>query len=101
MKRIMLFTYDDLDGASCAILAKLAYGNNIDIEYCNYNNADEKINKFIENKAVGINCEHSFMYIVGIPLKDTTAKEIDKLYHFVLDRDFDKSIKLIDYHKTA
>lgn len=38
---IKLFTHTDLDGVGCAILAKLAFGNNVSITYCNNPNALE------------------------------------------------------------
>lgn len=38
---IKLFTHTDLDGVGCAILAKLAFGSNVSITYCNSPNALE------------------------------------------------------------
>ena len=40
---IKLFTHTDLDGIGCAILAKLAFGEEVDIEYCDYDNINEKV----------------------------------------------------------
>lgn len=39
-----LFTHTDLDGVGCAILAYLAFGReNVDVEYCDYSNIDDKV----------------------------------------------------------
>ena len=32
---IKLITHTDLDGIGCAILAKIAFRDNVEIEYCN------------------------------------------------------------------
>ena len=43
-----LFTHTDLDGVGCAILAYLAFGReNVDVEYCNYNDVNEKVRDHI------------------------------------------------------
>lgn len=43
-----LFTHTDLDGVGCAILAYLAFGReNVDVEYCNYNDVNEKVGDHI------------------------------------------------------
>ena len=39
---IKLFTHTDLDGVGCAILAKLAFGEEVDISYCNYDDINER-----------------------------------------------------------
>ena len=43
-----LFTHNDLDGVGCAILAKLVFGEDVDIEYCSYRNVDDCVSDFIE-----------------------------------------------------
>ena len=45
--KVKLFTHADLDGIGCGVLAKLAFGENVDIEYCNYNDINETIAKFL------------------------------------------------------
>ena len=51
MGKIKLFTHTDLDGVGCAILAYLAFGReNVDVEYCNYDDVDEKVETFIEQE---------------------------------------------------
>ena len=43
---IKLITHTDLDGIGCAILAKIAFRDNVEIEYCNNpDGATEALNK--------------------------------------------------------
>lgn len=74
-----LYTHNDLDGVSCAILAKLAYKDDIDIEYCS--NPAEVSTKLSNN-----------------------TKQYDKI--FVTDCSFDcdipsDNIYVFDHHHTA
>ena len=48
--RVKLFTHTDLDGIGCAVLAYLAFGKeNVDVEYCNYDDIDNKVEVFMED----------------------------------------------------
>ena len=48
---IKLITHTDLDGIGCAILAKIAFRNNVEIEYCNNpDRATEALNRFMLEK---------------------------------------------------
>jgi len=46
---VKLFTHTDLDGIGCAIVAKLAFPD-VNIEYCDYDNVNEKIKQYIETE---------------------------------------------------
>lgn len=99
MKKIKLFTHNDLDGAGCAILAKIAYRDDIDIQYCGYNNINEKVLEFITNES---NFEtYSFVYITDISVNDDTAKKIDDINKRSIYQDGNSIFCLLDHHKTA
>ena len=49
---IKLFTHTDLDGVGCAILAKFAFSNDVDVEYCNYDDIDSKVEEYFKNCGV-------------------------------------------------
>lgn len=89
---IKLFTHTDLDGVGCAVLAKLAFGDEVDIEYCGYDDIDDKVRNFIcevrPNEDVGT------IYITDISVNEETAKLIE-------DAKFDVVCRLFDHHKTA
>lgn len=85
---VKLFTHkDDLDGISCAILGKMAY-QYIDIEYCTYDDVNEKIQFFIESK----NTEYDKIYITDLNVNENTAEMIDK--------NISDKVCLLDHHKS-
>lgn len=92
MSKIKLFTHTDLDGIGCAILAYLAFGReNVDIEYCDYSNVNDKVGDFFVNGSPG---EYNAVFITDISINNELAMTIDKyavedLWH------------LFDHHATA
>jgi oligoribonuclease NrnB/cAMP/cGMP phosphodiesterase (DHH superfamily) len=89
--KVKLFTHTDLDGIGCAIIAKLAFGKNIDIEYCDYNNINEIIANYIISKDYE---NHETTFITDISVNEQVAEMIDKIHLL-------KEFVLIDHHKTA
>jgi oligoribonuclease NrnB/cAMP/cGMP phosphodiesterase (DHH superfamily) len=89
--KVKLFTHTDLDGIGCAIIAKLAFGKNVDIEYCDYNNVNEKIANYIISKDYK---NHGITFITDISINEQVAEMIDEI-HLI------KEFVLIDHHKTA
>ena len=81
---VKLITHTDLDGIGCAILAKLAFKDNVEIEYCNNpDGATEALNKL---KA----------YLYDSIIVTDISFSPDKLSHNVLDRR-----QIFDHHTTA
>jgi len=85
--KVKLFSHSDLDGISCGIVGKLAFPD-INIEYCDYDNVNEKIKQYIEKEEYK-NYETTF--ITDISVNGEVAELIDNVYEFVL----------LDHHKTA
>lgn len=83
---IKLFTHTDLDGVGCAVLAKLAFQNEVDIEYCNYGEINEKVLEYI-NK----NDNNVPIYITDISVNEEVANLLDKR----------GNVQLLDHHPTA
>ena len=81
-----LFTHTDLDGVGCAIIAKLVYGDEIDISFCDYNEVDEKVGKCQPN-----NYDH--IDITDISIGEKLANSIDENYS--------TQVNLYDHHATA
>jgi oligoribonuclease NrnB/cAMP/cGMP phosphodiesterase (DHH superfamily) len=91
MKKYKLFTHVDSDGIGCAILARLAFGDSVDIEYCNYNDVDEKVQEFIDSKEDNV-LDYEHCFITDISINEEVAEQIDICFnHFTL----------LDHHKTA
>lgn len=86
--KIKLYTHNDLDGVGCAVLAKLAFQEEVIINYCNYDEIDDKIMEqllYRGNKDV--------IFITDISVSEEVAGEIERISP--------KSTKLIDHHGTA
>lgn len=94
---IKLFTHTDLDGIGCSVLAELAYGkDNVDIEYCGYDNIDDKVMAYIDSKEWH---KYEFCFITDISVSDKIAQLIEKE---TIDCDTHcNHIQLLDHHKTA
>lgn len=86
---IKLFTHTDLDGIGCTILAKLAFGENIDICYCDYGNINEEVEKLMRKKETISEC-----HITDISIKEELAEKINHNINT-------KNIQLLDHHPTA
>ena len=84
---IKLFTHTDLDGVSCEILGRIAFGEDIDVVRCGYGNIDDKVEEFINS-----NEEYDKLFITDISVK----KELADALNNVSDK-----IILLDHHKTA
>ena len=90
--KVKLFSHRDLDGVGCAILAYLAFEReNVDVEYCNYKDIDEKAFDFCLN---GLDKGYDAVYITDISISDGVAKKINS------DTETDKW-RLFDHHATA
>lgn len=90
--KIRLFTHCDLDGVGCAILAYLAFGHeNVDVEYCDYKDVDEKVRKFWKGFH---DAKYDSVFITDISISDDLAHEIQEC-------NCKKDWKLFDHHATA
>ena len=85
-KLIKLFTHTDLDGVGCAILAKLAFGEEVDISYCNYDDINENIMNYLNNNDDSL----SYIYITDISVNEEVAELLDKR----------GGVVLLDHHPT-
>ena len=84
---IKLFTHTDLDGVSCEILGRIAFGEDIDVVRCNYGDIDAKVEEFINGAE-----KYDKLFITDISVNKEIA---DKLLS-VSDK-----VILLDHHKTA
>ena len=44
-----LFTYDALDGAGCAVIAHLAYPDDLDVRYCSCKTINDEVNAYLNH----------------------------------------------------
>ena len=92
--KIKIFTHTDLDGIGCAVLAYLAFGKeNVDVEYCNYDDVDDKVEAFMEIE--DLYRSYDQIFITDISVSDQVASMID-----ILDKT-DHRVRLFDHHGPA
>jgi oligoribonuclease NrnB/cAMP/cGMP phosphodiesterase (DHH superfamily) len=102
--KVKLFSHNDMDGISCAILAILAFGKeNVDIEYCHYGNINERVEKFFTGEDVK---KYDKIFITDISVNEDVAEIIQKYYeecgnHIRPKAMCNCTIELIDHHQTA
>ena len=84
---IKLFTHTDLDGVSCEILGRIAFGEDIDVVRCGYGNIDDKVEEFINSDE-----EYDKLFITDISVKKELADALNNISDKVI---------LLDHHKTA
>lgn len=88
---ILLFTHTDLDGAGCAVLAKVIFDNiknKLDIVYCRYDDIEQKIKEYDLT-------QYDKVFITDLSVSEQFAEELNEHnnnYHNVV---------LLDHHKTA
>lgn len=89
--RIKLFTHVDLDGIGCVVLAYLEFGReNVDVEYCDYKNVDEKVKNFVLDN----DQSYDAIYITDISVNEEVAQVVD---NWVAKN----KVRLFDHHDTA
>ena len=91
MEKIKVYTHHDLDGVGCAILAKIAFADDVvDIEYCGYDDINEKVSEFFES---GKDRDYYRIYITDLSIRESLAD--------VIDRYGSGKWTLLDHHATA
>ena len=88
-----LFTHTDLDGVGCAVLAKLAFGEDVRITYCDYDYVDAIIHDFIDEVCLSEE-ENDKVFITDISISNWLAEKIDECNARFY-------VRLMDHHKTA
>ena len=89
MKKVKLFTHTDLDGVGCAILSQFCFSN-IDITYCNYNDVNNLVLDFINDKKYEL---YDKIYITDVSVNEDIASKIESISRL--------KFVLLDHHETA
>jgi oligoribonuclease NrnB/cAMP/cGMP phosphodiesterase (DHH superfamily) len=87
---------DDLDGIGCAILAKLAFGEDVHIDYCSCNKTgenyiDDAVSKFINENEYQ---KYDLILITDLSVSEENAMKIQHI-------DNPLKFQLLDHHPTA
>ncbi|MFD0693211.1 DHH family phosphoesterase [Paenibacillus sp. GCM10027628] len=85
-----LYTHNDLDGVGCGIVARLAFGEKVEIRYNSVGGLNLQVKRFLEKPR-----KKSFLFITDLSVDEANEQGLNE---------FAKSggqIKLIDHHKTS
>ncbi|MCK0473490.1 DHH family phosphoesterase [Halalkalibacter sp. APA_J-10(15)] len=85
-----LYSHNDLDGVSCGILARLAFGSNVEIQYVSIQRLDQKIEQHLETAKTA-----DSLWITDLSINSDNEQRI---HTFIKAGG---SVQLIDHHKTA
>jgi uncharacterized protein len=87
-----LYTHNDLDGVGCGIVARIAFGKDVEIRYNSVMGLDYQIEKLLENEK---NIKDDFLIITDLSVNDENLIRLDDLAKN------GGNVRLIDHHKTA
>lgn len=85
-----LLSHNDLDGVSCGILAKLAFGKQVQVRYNSVSGLDREVAWFLEKSDRG-----TFLLITDLSVNEENEKRLEEFYQG------GGKVQLIDHHKTA
>lgn len=85
-----LLTHNDLDGVGCGILAKLAFGKQVQVRYNSVAGLDYEVAWFLENQD-----KKAALFITDLSVNKDNQEKLNAFH-----QDGGK-VKLIDHHKTA
>ena len=91
---IHLFTHNDLDGLGCGILAKLTFGEKVEVHYNSVARLNSQVERYFEVTKQNQQKE-DFLLITDLTVNEANSKRIDQ---FVKEGG---KAQFIDHHKTA
>ena len=83
---MIILTHSDFDGISAGIIGKVVYPN-AKVEYCNYDDINEKVLKYLGKNTI---------MITDISVNEEVAEKIEKN-----NSEYNDCVLLFDHHKTA
>ncbi|KAA9025741.1 DHH family phosphoesterase [Niallia endozanthoxylica] len=91
---IHLYTHNDLDGLGCGILAKIAFGEEVEVHYNSVARINSQVERFFElTKSNQVN--ENTIWITDLSVNEANSKRIEQ---FVQEGG---KAQFIDHHKTA
>lgn len=85
-----LLSHNDLDGVGCGILARLAFGKQVNIRYNSISGLNREVKWFLENES-----KDTFLMITDLSVNEENEKRLENFYKA------GGQVQLIDHHKTA
>ncbi|TDH74936.1 oligoribonuclease, partial [Acinetobacter baumannii] len=88
-----LYSHNDLDGVGCGIVAKLAFGKEVEVRYNSVNGLNAQVQYFLEKAKES--SRHDALFITDLAVNEENEKRLNEYVHA------GGKVKLIDHHKTA
>lgn len=88
---VKLFTDIDLDGLGCGLLARIAFGEKVNVYYCSYRNLNKRVETVITNQE---NTEEK-IFITDLAVNEDIEKRLNERFQK------GKHVQIIDHHVTA
>lgn len=85
-----LLSHNDLDGVGCGILAKLAFGKDVQVRYNSIAGLNREVESFFENDD-----PETFLFITDLSVNEENEKSLEAFHQL------GGKVQLIDHHKTA
>ncbi|MFC2947057.1 DHH family phosphoesterase [Virgibacillus sediminis] len=85
-----LLSHNDLDGVGCGIVAKLAFGKDVDVRYNSVSSLDREVKYFLENGD-----KETFLLITDLSVNEENEQALNEFYQS------GGQVQMIDHHKTA
>mgnify|MGYP001378588598 CR=1 FL=1 len=70
-----LLSHSDLDGVSCGILAKLAFGNQVHVRYNSISSLDREIEAFLDKEE-----KDTFLIITDLSFNEENELRVDAFF---------------------
>lgn len=89
-----LFTHNDLDGVGCGIVARFAFGENVEVRYNSVDGLNREVERFLERKR-SKRKKNDYLFITDLSVNEANSIRLTELVKA------GGKIKLIDHHKSA
>ncbi|MGM1044583.1 MAG: DHH family phosphoesterase [Bacillota bacterium] len=89
-----LYSHNDLDGVGCGIIAKCAFGDEVDIRYNSISGLNFQVERYLNRVPVQGNPD-DLLFITDLTVNSELEQRLDR---YVKDGGH---VRLIDHHKTA
>lgn len=92
-----IFTHNDLDGVSCGILARIAFGDGVEVRYNSVDGLNREVERYLERKKNQNpkRRKSDFLLITDLSVSDANAQRLTEYAKT------GAKVKLLDHHKSA
>lgn len=90
--KVKHFTHTDLDGIGCGIVSKIAYGDDVEIVYCDYHNVNDIVGDYVSSRKY---LDYDLTLITDISVDEIKAD----LLNYIFNQG--NKVVLLDHHSTA